>query len=83
MKLTVEIVREKGVLQAFVIQGGKRGLNLLKRKHTRVLSAQIDIQNALRGHEIVWTGEKPDSDCRNVSEKAIATARDNYGWKSL
>jgi hypothetical protein len=89
MTLKVEILRRPdGTLEAFVVQDGRRGPNLLDRKTKSVANARLAIQAGYAiayrvPVDIEFVGESPDSDHVRAADKRIATPRDRYGWRSL
>lgn len=62
-KLTVLIERDLGLLQAWVIQEGQKGSNLLAHRLKNLQAAKLEIQKVLNRDarqpvEIEWTGVK-------------------------
>lgn len=87
MKLQIKLSRKedyrgsKGPLQAFIIQEGFKGPNLLsKRSITNIDSAKLEVRSKLHQHEVEFLPFE-DPWKPNLNDKAVATPRDNYGLK--
>lgn len=89
MKLRVQFERVndyrgiKGQIEAFVIQNGQRGANILaKRRVTTLESAKMEVRSKMYMHEVEFL---PFDDPWKEPPKLppLKTPRDNYGIKGV